>query len=320
MLDAAELTGAEPHRPKERSTTMRAITFTEYGGPEVLRLNDVPVPEPGQRQIRVAVRRAGVNPIDWKIRSGSMTQDAAPDGVQIPGLEVSGVVDAVGDGAGFAVGDEVFGWSATGSYADYALASAVVRKPADLSWEDAVALPVAGETALRVLDLLGVRAGELVLIHGATGAVGRFATQAAVALGATVIGTTGRQGHDDVKALGATPVGYGDGWLERVRAAADRPVDAVFDASGHGVLPGSVELLGSKDRIVTIADGAAFELGITFSSGGDPQPDVLERILELRAKGLRIALGSSYPLEEAAAAQRESEAGHPGGKITLAVS
>ncbi|MFI5609651.1 NADP-dependent oxidoreductase [Amycolatopsis sp. NPDC051903] len=301
---------------------MRAITFAEYGGPDVLRLSEVPVPEPGPGQVRVAVRRAGVNPIDWKIRSGAMAEGSAPDRPQIPGAELSGVVDAVGDGAGFAVGDEVFGWPVTGSYADYALAETVARKPADLSWEDAAALPVAGETALRVLRLLDVKPGEVLLIHGASGTVGRFATQAAVALGATVIGTAGQRSLADVKALGAIPVLYGDGWPQRVREAADRPVAAVFDASGHGVLPDSVELLGSKDRVVTIADGAAFELGLPFSAGTteDATPEVLAEILRYVARGLQIAQGSSYPLEQAGAAQQESQAGHPGGKITLVVS
>ncbi|WP_020661898.1 NADP-dependent oxidoreductase [Amycolatopsis benzoatilytica] len=301
---------------------MRAITFAEYGGPEVLQLAEVPAPEPGPGQVRVAVRRAGVNPIDWKIRSGAMAGGAALENPQIPGLEIAGVVDAIGGGAEFSVGDEVFGWSSTGGYAEFALGGTIVRKPADLSWEDAAALPVAGETALRVLRLLEVKPGELLVVHGASGAVGRFATQIAVRTGATVIGTAGQRSLDEVQSLGATPVRYGEGWLERVRAAADRPVDAVFDASGHGVLPESVELRGSKERIVTIADPAAFEMGIPFTSGGqDGQtPEVLNEILGYVQAGLRIAQGKSYPLAEAAAAQEESQNGHPGGKLTIAVS
>ncbi|WP_033291975.1 NADP-dependent oxidoreductase [Amycolatopsis jejuensis] len=301
---------------------MRAITLAEYGGPEVLQLNDVPVPEPGPGQVRVAVRRAGVNPIDWKIRSGAMAGGAALEKPQIPGLEVSGVVDAAGDGAELSVGDEVFGWSATGPYAEFALGGTLIRKPADLSWDDAVALPVAGETALRVLRLLDVKAGELLVIHGASGAVGRLATQIAVARGVTVIGSAGQRNLDEVKELGAIPVRYGDGWAERVREVADRPVDAVFDTSGHGVLPESVELRGSADRVVTIADAAAFELGLPFSSGGQEgqTTEVLHEILSQVRGGLRIAQGKSYPLAEAAAAQEESQGGHPGGKLTIAVS
>ncbi len=299
---------------------MRAITFSAYGGPDVLQLSEVPVPEPGPGQVRLAVRAVGINPIDWKIRNGYMQQNFQVSFPHIPGLEVAGVVDAVGEGAEFAVGDGVFGWSETGAYAEYALAKTLAPKPAGISWADAAALPVAGETALRVLGLLKVREGETLLVHGASGTVGRFAAQVAVAQGATVIGTAGSRNLDDLKSLGVVPVRYGDGWEERVREAAPGPVDAVFDAAGHGVLPGSVELRGTKDRIVTIADGAAFELGIPFSSGGEQSREVLTGIAGwVTDRGVRIAQGKSYPLEDAAAAQIESEDGHPGGKLTLAI-
>ncbi|MGW5741427.1 NADP-dependent oxidoreductase [Amycolatopsis sp. NPDC003861] len=299
---------------------MRAITFSAYGGPEVLQLSDVPTPEPGPGQVRLAVRAAGVNPIDWKIRNGAMQQNFQVPFPHIPGLEVAGVVDAVGEGADFAVGDEVFGWSETGAYAEYALAQTIAPKPASLSWADAAALPVAGETALRVLGLLGVREGETLLLHGASGTVGRFAAQVAVAQGVTVVGTGGSRSLDDLKSLGVVPVLYGDGWVERVREAASGPIDAVFDAAGHGVLPGSVELRGGKDRVVTIADAAAFELGIPFSSGGEQTREVLTGIAGwVTDRGVGIAQGKSYPLAEAAAAQVESEGGHPGGKLTIAV-
>ncbi|MGW3992641.1 NADP-dependent oxidoreductase [Amycolatopsis sp. NPDC004772] len=299
---------------------MRAITFSAYGGPEVLQLSDVPTPEPGPGQVRLAVRAAGVNPIDWKIRNGAMQQNFQVPFPHIPGLEVAGVVDAVGEGADFAVGDEVFGWSETGAYAEYALAQTIAPKPASLSWADAAALPVAGETALRVLGLLGVREGETLLLHGASGTVGRFAAQVAVAQGVTVVGTGGSRSLDDLKSLGVVPVLYGDGWVERVCEAASGPIDAVLDAAGHGVLPGSVELRGGKDRVVTIADAAAFELGIPFSSGGEQTREVLTGIAGwVTDRGVGIAQGKSYPLAEAAAAQVESEGGHPGGKLTIAV-
>lgn len=305
---------------------MRAITFAQYGGPEVLREEDVPAPEPGTGQVRVAVRTAGVNPLDWKIREGGMAQGKPIEGVQFPGLELAGVVDAVGDGAGFAVGDEVLGWSETGAYAEYALATAVVRKPESLSWEQAAALPVAGETALRVLRLLNVAEGDVLVIHGVSGAVGRLAAQLAIDLGATVVGTAGQRNLDDLKSLGVIPVLYGDGWLDRVREAAPKPVTAVFDAAGYGVLADSVTLLGSAERLVTIADAAAFGMGITFSSGmgddgGDLRASVLQEVVEHVVSGkIDIQLARSYPLAEAADAQRESATGHSGGKITLSVS
>ncbi|MFI5557714.1 NADP-dependent oxidoreductase [Amycolatopsis japonica] len=293
---------------------MRAITITQYGEPDVLQLTDAPVPEPGPGQVRVAVKAAGVNPIDWKIRSGAMAEVRPVDFPHILGLELAGVVDAVGEGAGFAVGDEVFGWSETGTYAEYALASTVIRKPAGLSWAEAAALPITGETALRVLGELEVKPGETVVIHGASGQVGRIATQAAVALGATVIGLAGASSLDEVKALGAVPVQYGDGWVPRVRSAAPDGVDAVFDAAGFGVLGDSVELLGSPDRLITIADPAAYAQGLKFSAGGEETQAVLE---DLVARGLKLKLGSSYALADAASAHRESATGHAGGKITL---
>ncbi|WP_340683518.1 NADP-dependent oxidoreductase [Amycolatopsis coloradensis] len=293
---------------------MRAITITQYGEPDVLRLDEAPLPEPGPGQVRVAVKAAGVNPIDWKIRSGAMAEVRPVEFPHILGLELAGVVDAVGEGADFAVGDEVFGWSDTGTYAEYALASKVIRKPAGLSWAEAAALPIAGETALRVLGELEVKPGETVVIHGASGQVGRIATQAAVALGATVVGLAGASSLDEVKELGAVPVQYGDGWVSRVRSVAPDGVDSVFDAAGFGVLGESVELLGSPDRLITIADPAAYAQGLKFSAGGEESAAVLE---DLVARGLKLKLGSSYALADAAEAHRESATGHAGGKITL---
>ncbi|WP_026152563.1 NADP-dependent oxidoreductase [Actinopolyspora halophila] len=297
---------------------MRAIQFSDYGSSEVLKLVEVGIPDPGPGQVRVAVRVAGVNPLDWKLRSGVMTELSLP---RRPGLELAGVVDAVGESASFEVGDEVFGWAETGSYAEYALGSLVAHKPAEMSWRDAAALPVAGATALRVLRQLDLRAGEVLLLHGASGAVGRFATQLAVDLGATVIGTAGEQRFEDLRSLGATPVAYGAGLVERVREITSR-VDAVFDAAGQNVLPDSVKLRGTTDRVVTIADPRASELGVTFSSGGSGErsSELLDEVAERVVAGkLSLRHARAYPLSEAAAAQDDSETGHSGGKITLDV-
>ncbi|MEV7552857.1 NADP-dependent oxidoreductase [Amycolatopsis sp. NPDC089917] len=296
---------------------MRAITITEYGDTDVLRPAEVTVPEPGPGQVRVAVKAAGVNPIDWKIRSGAMAEVRPVEFPHILGLEFAGVVDAVGEGAGFAVGDEVFGWSDTGTYAEYALASKVTRKPAGLSWSEAAGLPIAGETALRVLGELEVKPGETVVIHGASGQVGRIATQAAVALGATVVGLAGASALDEVKELGAVPVQYGDGWVSRVRSVAPDGVDAVFDAAGFGVLGDSVELLGSPDRLITIADPSAYAQGVKFSAGGEESAAVLE---DLVSRGLKLKPGTAYALADVAEAHRESATGHAGGKLTLTLS
>ncbi|MEV0679077.1 NADP-dependent oxidoreductase [Actinosynnema sp. NPDC050436] len=300
---------------------MRAIEFAEYGGSDVLRPLDVDLPDPGPGQVRVAVRVAGVNPFDWKLRSGAMVGVVELSLPHRPGLELAGVVDAVGAGAGFAVGDEVFGWALTGSYAEFALASVVAAKPPALTWHDAAALPSAGEAALRGLRLLDVAEGDVLLVHGAAGAVGGSATQLAVARGATVIGTGADRSADTIRSYGGTPVRYGDGLVDRVRAVSPR-VDAVLDAAGKGALPDSVELRGGVDRIVTLADPAAFELGITFSGGepGDQNAGVLAELAELTVTGrLVVRHARSYPLAEAARAQDDSATGHSGGKITLDV-
>ncbi|TDW91195.1 NADP-dependent oxidoreductase [Kribbella sp. VKM Ac-2566] len=297
---------------------MRAVVFEEFGGPEVLEVRDVPEPQAGPGQVRIQVRAAGVNPFDYKVRRG-LTNAALP---LIPGFEVAGVVDEAGDGAEFAVGDEVVGWAVGGAYAEYAIAGTVTRKPAGVSWEQAVSIPVAGETAQRVLDLLEVKSGETILIHGAAGAVGAIAVQLAKAAGLTVIGTASAVNHGYLQVIGAMPVAYGDGLVERVRAAAPQGVDAVFDSAGKGGLHESVELRGGTERIVTIADyAAAGELGIQTSGGGGNPERIragLDAQLQAAADGTLVTrIAETLALADAAKAQELSESGHARGKIVL---
>ncbi|MFJ9027697.1 NADP-dependent oxidoreductase [Streptomyces sp. NPDC102274] len=305
---------------------MQAIVFEEFGGPDVLHVREIAEPHAGPGEIRVAVKAAGVNPVDYKIRHGWMEQVFATPLPAVPGQEIAGVVDEIGAGVtGVAVGDDVLGWSATGAYAQYALAETVVPKPASLGWAEAAAIPVAGETAARVLDELALRDGETLLLHGAAGAVGSVAAQLATARGAIVIGTASPANHEYVRSLGAVPVTYGDGLVERVRSVAPQGVDAVFDAAGMGALPDSIELRGgTADRIVTIADPAAAELGVPFSAGmsGDTAPERklagLAENARLAAEGaLRLRIAGTFPLAEAAQAQRTSEDGHARGKLVI---
>ncbi len=308
--------------------TMEAIVFEEFGGPGVLRHETgAEVPEPGPGEVRLRVAAAGVNPMDWKVRRGLLEAHFPTTFPAVPGIEVAGTVDALGEGVtGLAVGDEVFGWSRTGAYAQYALAGDVLPKPAGLSWEAAVGLPVAGETAARVLAQLGVREGEKLFLHGAAGIVGTIAVQLAVAAGVTVVGSASAANHAYLRGLGAVPVAYGDGLADRVRAAAPQGVDAVFDAAGHGVLPVAIELLGGegtarKERIATIAATDAEAYGIAYSL---PEPD-FERVrgwLTAQAEGvlagtLRLRHAETLPLKEAARAQELSESGHVRGKLVL---
>ncbi|MEU0314036.1 NADP-dependent oxidoreductase [Nocardioides sp. NPDC006273] len=300
---------------------MKAIILDEFGGPDVLHEADVEVPQPGPGQVRVRVKAAGLNALDGKKRTGALEAIFPTTFPAIPGGELAGVVDALGEGVSdVQVGDEVLGWADTGSYAEYALATAVARKPADLSWQDAAALPVATETAERVLDQLDVTAGETVLMHGASGAVGTVAVQLATARGARVIATAGPSNQDYLTSLGATPTTYGEGLVERVRTLAPDGVDAVFDLAGKGALPDSITLRGGTERIVTIADFSAGQLGVTFSPGGGGHPaERLAAVAQDAAAGKLTTTVTSYPLAKAAEAQRASDAGHVRGKLVLAV-
>jgi NADPH:quinone reductase-like Zn-dependent oxidoreductase len=300
----------------------RAIAFNGYGEPEVLGPIELDVPEPGPGQVRLAVRAAGVNPWDWKVRSGATAAFAPVTFPHVPGIDVAGVVDAVGPGVtGLEVGDEVFGKAAGGSYADLALAraNAVAVKPAGLPWELAAALPVAASTARHALDELAVTSGETLLVDGATGGVGTLVVQLARRLGATVLGTAGPANQEHLRSLGATPLVYGDGLADRVRAAAPQGVDAALDGTGHGALPILVELAGGPDRVVTLADPKAGELGVTFLGGEVPDlPAVLAQVGALAATGaLTLPIAHAYPLAEAAAAHRASQSGHTRGKLVL---
>ena len=298
---------------------MKAIQFDRFGGTEVLHEADVKVPQPGPGQVRVRVMAAGVNALDGKIRSGAMQAMFPTPLPVIPGHEVAGVVDALGEGVtDMRVGDEVVGWSDTGAFAEYALASTVAAKPANLDWQRAVALPVAGETAERALNLLGIARGETLLIHGAAGGVGTVAVQLAVARGARVIGTAGADNQDYVASLGATATMYGDGLVERVRALAPDGIDAVIDVAGKGALEDSITLRGGTDRIVTLADFSADQLGVTFSRGtGEHSADRLAALAQDAATGTLVITVTAYPLSQAATAQQVSDSGHVRGKLVL---
>jgi NADPH:quinone reductase-like Zn-dependent oxidoreductase len=303
------------------SNTYRAVEYREHGDSSVLTLGERAVPEPGRGQVRLAVRAAGVNPFDWKVRRGLFGPSMPGTFPAVPGSDVAGVVDAVGpEVTEFAVGDEVLG-SASGSYAEMALAAAhnLVRKPAGLSWTDAAALNTGVTTAYRALALLKLTSGETLLIDGAAGAVGSVAAQLAIARGLTVIGTASTANHDYLRSLGVIPVLYGDGLVDRVRAIGS--VDAALDASGRGSLPALIELTGGTDRVITIAAGNAAELGVRFSSGSaDEQvPGALAEGVALAAAGKLTLPVTTYPLAEAAKAQDESEAGHVRGKLVLVV-
>lgn len=299
---------------------MRAVQFSQFGGPEVLELVELPDPHPAAGQIRVAVRAAGVNPIDWKLRSGAMGGELP----QRTGQEVAGVVDEVGDGVSdIATGDEVFGPAVGGGAAELALLGHYAPISPSLDFTAAAALPVAVETAVRTLDLLGVGEGMTLLVNGAAGSVGQAAVQFARERGARVIGTASPGNHDYLRSLGAEPTTYGEGLMERVGELAPDGVDAALDAAGGGVLPALVELTGGPDRVVTIADYPGAEAtGVKFSGGPGSERawQALGAATELIEAGrFSLPVAQTFPLDQIAEAHRRSETGHVRGKLVVLV-
>ncbi|WP_426561648.1 quinone oxidoreductase family protein [Angustibacter sp. McL0619] len=311
----------------------RAVVATAYGGPEVLELVEVDIPDPGPGQVVVDVRAAGTNPADVKSYAGVWGKDPAALPLRL-GYEVSGVVSAVGPDAegplgAIAVGDEVAVFRIAGGYAERVLvpASAVLPKPAALSWSQAAGLLLTGGTATHTVVATGVRAGETVLVHGGTGGVGLMAVQLAVDEGATVVATASPGGHDLLRDLGAVPVRYGDGLADRVRALAPGGVDAAIDTVGTDeAVDVSLELVADPQRIATIAAfGRAASAGIKLLGGGpgaDPGENIRmparSRLLEQAGTGrLRVLVADEFALADVAAAHRTLMGSHAPGKIVL---
>jgi NADPH:quinone reductase-like Zn-dependent oxidoreductase len=306
----------------------RTVVASAYGGPEVLALQDIELPDPGQGQVLVEVRAAGTNPVDYKLYSGEMGAD--PANLPMPvGMEVAGVVVAVAPGAAgytgaLTVGDEVIVTNIRGGYAERVIAEAsdVGHKPAPLSFEQAAGLLLAAGTAWHLLTNTDVGTGDTVLIHGASGGVGLMAVQLAVARGAKVIATASPARHDQLRGYGADPVAYGDGLADRVRAIS--PVDAALDLVGTDeALDTSVELVADRGRIATIAGFArAGELGIAVLTGADGGQEIRDtsrgEIIKLAAAGkLEVTVDRTFPLAEAADAHRYLQTGHARGKVVL---
>jgi NADPH:quinone reductase-like Zn-dependent oxidoreductase len=298
---------------------MKAVQFAQYGGPEVLEVVETAAPQAGPGEVRIAVRAAGVNAIDWKIRSGFMQQmqRELPSGT---GLDAAGVVDQVGEGVtGVAVGDRVFG-AGSATFAEQAVLTDWAPMPDGLSFEEAAGYPVPVETSIRILDAVGAKAGETLLVSGAAGGVGTAAVQIAKQRGLRVIGTAGPNNQDHLRDLGAEPTTYGDGWVERVRALAPDGVDAALDIAGAGVVPELVELTGDPQRVVSIADPSAGEHGAQTSFGAGDRTAALAEAARLFQEGaLRIPVERTFPLAEAGAAQQASQDGHVRGRLIVTV-
>jgi NADPH:quinone reductase-like Zn-dependent oxidoreductase len=299
---------------------MLAVTFAKFGDPSVLELTTMPEPHAGSGQVRIAVRAAGVNPFDWKVRAGYFRDAFTTKFPAIPGLEAAGVVDEVGEGVqGIRPGDDVFGLGAR-TNAELAVLDHFTVKPAALNWPQAGGLAVAAETAVRVLDMIHLTAGQTLLIEGASGAVGSTAAQFARAAGVTVIGTASESNQDFLRSLGVLPTTYGPGLPERVAALTPHGVDAVFDTSGRGSLEELIEIAGSPGHVVTIANYSAAEHGVRVTSRTQAF-HALPEAARLAEEGKLIpAIDSEFPLAEAAQAHERSQGGHVRGKIVLLVA
>jgi NADPH2:quinone reductase len=307
------------------------IQYTQFGGPEVLSLAEVDVAAPAAGEVAVRVSAVGVNPIDLKVRSGLRPSGpiTAPRGV---GADGAGTVTAVGvDVEGVRPGDDVVIVGASGTYASEIVlpAECVLPRPPRVSPAEGAAVGIPAATAYQSLRSLDVRAGETLLVHGGSGAVGQAAVQFAALWGARVLATASPRRFDRLRALGAVPIAYGDGLADRVRALAPQGVTVILDAAGTDeALQTSLQLLADRDRIATLVRGAdAAGLGIHGYMGGSPQPltarqrawraEAVPVALALMAAGrFSVQLGPSFPLAEAAEAHRVVQAGVD-GKVTL---
>lgn len=304
---------------------MQAIVASSYGPPDVLKLKEVADPQAGPGQLRVKVRAAGVMPIDGKVRQGYAPPGATVGLPLIPGNEFAGIVDQVGrDVDGYAVGDEVLGFSMLGCYAGYVTVGAdqVARKPADMPWETAGGFSGNGQGAHMALSAIGIRPGDTVLIHGAAGGLGTFAVQLAQAWGAgIVVGTASERNHAYLRELGVIPVAYGEGLEDRVRAAAPDGVDAAFAAvTNDEALRVSAALVHDPSRIrAMLPHGLLREFGIPSLTGTRSAARLSELIRLYEDGKVDVRIRKIYPLSEAALAHRDIEDGHGSGKIVLAI-
>lgn len=309
-----------------------AIVYTEFGSPDVLHLIEIPDPVAARGEVVVRIEAAGANPIDAKLRAHKRPSPpiTEPRGV---GFDGAGVVEALGEGVDdFAVGDRVAIREAQGTYAS-AIAvptTKLAKLPDSVTTAEGAAIGIPAGTAFQALRSLGVTSDDVLLVHAGSGAVGQAAVQFAVAWGATVIATASPARHDQLRELGAIPVAYGDGLLDRVRDAAPSPVTVVLDGAGTDeAIETSLALVADRDRIATIVRGPdAASFGIRAFSGGSPVP-LTEQELAWRAEAMpetialldsgdfTIELGPQLPLAEAAQAHELMESGAASGKIIL---
>jgi NADPH:quinone reductase-like Zn-dependent oxidoreductase len=303
---------------------MQAMTYSRYGGPEVLEQSEVPWPKLAPGAVLIRIKASSVNPVDWKLMSGGLDKMLDVHFPVIPGWDVAGVVEDVGpDTPEFSAGDEVYAYGrrdtvSGGTYAELVAlpVSMVTRKPESLSWEQAGGLPLTGMVAQRTLDALAPATGETLLIHNGSGGVGRIGIQLAVERGLRVIATASEKHHQRLRDLGAEPVVYGEGLVHRVRELAPQGADVVADFVG-GVLEDTLAVLRNGGRHASIADPAAAQHGGRYI-WVRPDGHELARLSELADAGkLTVDVDRTFPMGQAADAMRYNQEGHASGKIVL---
>ena len=303
----------------------KAVRYNEFGGTDVLRVDDVERPVPGDGQVLVRVKMAGINPSEAVIRTGALAElfpSTFPSG---QGSDLAGIIEEIGAGVvGISPGEEVIGFSQKrASQADFVVvdASDLTPKPDRVSWEVAGGLFVVGAAATGAVHAVGLQNGDTVVISGAAGGVGSLAVQLARLAGATVIGLASESNHGWLTNHGVIPVAYGDGVADRIRAAAPRGVDAFIDTHGNGYVELALALGVPADRIDTIVDfGAAAKYGVKTEGGAAAGPGarVLADLAALIADGqLEVPIAKVYPLEQVREAYTELERRHTHGKIVL---
>ena len=302
----------------------RAVRFDRYGGPEVLYIAAVDMPQPPTGEVVVAVRAAGTNPGEAAIRSGAAAAQFPATFPSGQGSDLAGVVSAVGEGVtAFSAGDEVMGWSwRRSSQADYVAVpqGQLIRKPPALSWEIAGALYIVGVTAYAAVRAVGPVEGQTVAVSGASGGVGSLVVQLLRLRGAHVLGIASERNHGWLRAKEATPISYGEGLAERLREAAPDGIDAFIDLFGPEYVQLAVDLGVAPQRIETIVSFAkAGEVGAKSEGSGDAStPEVLSEMAELAASGqIEVPIAATYPLDDVQGAYRELEKRHTHGKIAL---
>lgn len=304
---------------------MRAVRAHDFGGPEVLNLEEAPRPNPGEGQVLIRIVTAGVNPADWKMRAGLYKSFQSLPLPWTPGLEGAGVVDTLGAGVSqFQVGQAVFGFI-SGAYAEYAAAPVekLQPKPAQLTFEEAAGVPVGSLTAWGALiDTAQVQAGQRVLVHGAAGGVGLFVVQLARWKGAHVIGTASTANVEFVRSLGADEV------IDYSKTSFETEVhdlDIVIDTVGGDLPERSLKVLRSGGILVTVAGRLAPDFGkaqgVRATSAGRAPVNNLGQIVQLIEAGkIKPVVGKVFPLEQARQAQELSQTGHGRGRIVLHIA